>query len=103
MQDSMYITDNILLRTHTSGMQARTLQAHKPNEPFKIIAPGKVYRCDYDATHSPVFHQMEGMIIDMLKDCKSDADVEAQLKALAGRIVLSYGEATPEGQKFELA
>ena len=64
MQDSMYITENILLRTHTSGMQARTLQAHKPNEPFKIIAPGKVYRCDYDATHSPVFHQMEGMIID---------------------------------------
>ena len=64
MQDSMYITDNILLRTHTSGMQARTLQAHKANEPFKIIAPGKVYRCDYDATHSPVFHQMEGMIID---------------------------------------
>lgn len=64
MQDSMYITDNILLRTHTSGMQARTLQSHKPNEPFKIIAPGKVYRCDYDATHSPVFHQMEGMIID---------------------------------------
>ena len=64
MQDSMYITDNILLRTHTSGMQARTLQSHKPNEPFKIIAPGKVYRCDYDATHSPVFHQIEGMIID---------------------------------------
>ena len=64
MQDSMYITDNILLRTHTSGMQARTLQSHKANEPFKIIAPGKVYRCDYDATHSPVFHQMEGMIID---------------------------------------
>lgn len=48
-------------------------------------------------------HPLEGMIIDMLKDCKSDADVEAQLKALVGRIVLSYGEATPEGQKFELA
>lgn len=64
MQDSMYITDNILLRTHTSPLEARTLQAHKPNEPFKIIAPGKVYRCDYDATHSPVFHQMEGMIVD---------------------------------------
>lgn len=48
-------------------------------------------------------HPLEGMIIDMLKDCKSEADVEAQLKALAGRIVLSYGEATPEGQKFELA
>ena len=64
MQDSMYVTQNILLRTHTSPLEARTLQAHKPNEPFKIIAPGKVYRCDYDATHSPVFHQMEGMIVD---------------------------------------
>lgn len=64
MQDSMYVTENILLRTHTSPMQARTLQAHKPNEPIKIIAPGKVYRCDYDATHSPIFHQMEGLIVD---------------------------------------
>lgn len=64
MQDSMYVTENILLRTHTSPIEARTLQAHKPNEPFKIIAPGKVYRCDYDATHSPVFHQMEGLIVD---------------------------------------
>ena len=64
MQDSMYITDKILLRTHTSPMQARTLQAHKPNEPVKVIVPGKVYRWDYDATHSPVFHQMEGLIVD---------------------------------------
>lgn len=64
MQDSMYVTNNILLRTHTSPLEARTLLSHKPNEPFKIIAPGKVYRCDYDATHSPVFHQMEGMIVD---------------------------------------
>ena len=59
MQDSMYITDKILLRTHTSPLESRTLQAHKPNEPFKIIAPGKVYRWDYVATHSPVFHQMK--------------------------------------------
>ena len=64
MQDSMYITDKILLRTHTSPMQARTLQAHNPNEPVKVIVPGKVYRWDYDATHSPVFHQMEGLIVD---------------------------------------
>ena len=64
MQDSMYITDKILLRTHTSPMQARTLQAHEPNEPIKVIVPGKVYRWDYDATHSPVFHQMEGLIVD---------------------------------------
>lgn len=64
MQDSMYITEKILLRTHTSPMQARTLQAHTPNEPVKVIVPGKVYRWDYDATHSPVFHQMEGLIVD---------------------------------------
>ncbi len=64
MQDSMYITDKILLRTHTSPMQARVLQSHKPNEPVKVIVPGKVYRWDYDATHSPVFHQMEGLIVD---------------------------------------
>lgn len=64
MQDSFYITDSILLRTHTSPVQARTLQAHKPNEPVRIIAPGKVYRWDYDATHSPVFHQVEGLVVD---------------------------------------
>lgn len=64
MQDSMYLTDFLLLRTHTSPMQARVLQSHKPNEPVKVIVPGKVYRWDYDATHSPVFHQMEGLIVD---------------------------------------
>ncbi len=64
MQDSMYITDSILLRTHTSPVQARTLQSHNPNEPVRVIVPGKVYRWDYDATHSPVFHQMEGLIVD---------------------------------------
>lgn len=48
-------------------------------------------------------HPLEGMIIELLKDCQSEADVEKQLKALASRIVLSYGEATPEGSKFELA
>lgn len=64
MQDSMYITDSILLRTHTSPVQARTLQQQKPNDPVRVIVPGKVYRWDYDATHSPVFHQMEGLIVD---------------------------------------
>ncbi len=68
MQDSFYITDSILLRTHTSPVQARTLQSHEPNSPVRIIAPGKVYRWDYDATHSPVFHQVEGLIVD--KDIK---------------------------------
>ena len=64
MQDSFYITETFLLRTHTSPVQARTMQRHEPNSPIRMIAPGKVYRWDYDATHSPVFHQVEGLIID---------------------------------------
>lgn len=64
MQDSFYITEDILLRTHTSPVQVRTMQAANPNDPIRIIAPGKVYRRDYDATHSPMFHQVEGLVID---------------------------------------
>ncbi|EGO62396.1 phenylalanine--tRNA ligase subunit alpha [Acetonema longum] len=64
MQDSFYITEDILLRTHTSPVQARSMQAAEPNQPIRIIAPGKVYRRDYDATHSPMFHQVEGLYID---------------------------------------
>ena len=64
MKDSFYITENFLLRTHTSPVQARTMQRHEPNSPIRMIAPGKVYRWDYDATHSPGFHQVEGLIID---------------------------------------
>ncbi|WIW71752.1 MULTISPECIES: phenylalanine--tRNA ligase subunit alpha [Anaerosinus] len=64
MQDSFYITEEILLRTHTSPVQARTMQANEPNSPIRIIAPGKVYRRDYDATHSPMFTQVEGLVVD---------------------------------------
>lgn len=64
MQDSFYITEEILLRTHTSPVQVRTMQAHQPNSPIRIIAPGKVYRRDYDATHAPMFQQVEGLVID---------------------------------------
>jgi len=64
MQDSFYISEEFLLRTHTSPVQVRTMQAAVPNEPIRIIAPGKVYRRDYDATHSPMFHQVEGLVID---------------------------------------
>lgn len=64
MQDSFYITNSVLLRTHTSPVQARTLQSQEPNSPVRMIAPGKVYRWDYDATHSPVFHQVEGLVVD---------------------------------------
>lgn len=63
MQDSFYITEEFLLRTHTSPVQARTMQSVQPNSPIRIIAPGKVYRWDYDATHSPMFHQVEGLVI----------------------------------------
>lgn len=64
MQDSFYITEDILLRTHTSPVQTRSMLAAEPNSPLRVIAPGKVYRRDYDATHSPMFTQMEGMVID---------------------------------------
>ena len=65
MQDSFYITDEILLRSQTSPVQARTMQSHEPNSPIRIIAPGHVYRRDdYDATHSPMFTQVEGLCID---------------------------------------
>ena len=65
MQDSFYITDEILMRTQTSPVQARTMQSHEPNSPIRMIAPGRVYRRDdYDATHSPMFTQVEGLVID---------------------------------------
>ncbi len=64
MQDSFYITEEFLLRTHTSPVQVRTMQSGDPNSPVRVIAPGKVYRWDYDATHSPMFHQVEGLVID---------------------------------------
>ena len=62
-QDTFYITDNILLRTQTSPVQARVMEKTEP--PIKIISPGRVYRSDpVDATHSPLFHQLEGLVID---------------------------------------
>ncbi len=64
MQDSFYITDSVLLRTHTSPMQARTMDKLSPHLPVKIICPGTVYRRDDDATHSPMFHQVEGLLVD---------------------------------------
>ncbi len=64
MQDSFYITEDILLRTHTSPMQVRTMAAKVPDYPVKVICPGRVFRRDDDATHSPMFHQIEGLVID---------------------------------------
>ncbi len=62
MHDTFYFNANTLLRTHTSGVQVRTMETQKP--PLRIICPGRVYRCDYDQTHSPMFHQVEGLIVD---------------------------------------
>ncbi len=61
MQDSLYITDSTLLRTHTSPVQVRTMLARRP--PIAIVAPGKVYRRDSDLTHTPMFHQIEGLMV----------------------------------------
>jgi phenylalanyl-tRNA synthetase alpha chain len=62
MQDTFFVNDDLLLRTHTSPVQIRTMLKHAP--PVRIIAPGTVYRCDSDATHSPMFHQIEGLMVD---------------------------------------
>lgn len=64
MQDTFYISPDIVLRTHTSPVQVRTMEAKKGEVPVKIVCPGKVYRKDDDATHSPMFHQIEGLVID---------------------------------------
>ena len=81
MQDTLYITDNILLRTQTSAGQARVMLDKKP--PLKIISPGKVYRADDDATHSPMFHQMEGLVVDKgINLCDLKGTLEAFLKKL---------------------
>lgn len=84
MQDTFYVAnpdsddfdDSFVVRTHTSGIQIRTMESKKP--PIRIIAPGRTYRSDYDATHTPMFHQVEGLVIDKattmahLKGCLYD-------------------------------
>ncbi len=62
MQDTFYVNDNFVLRTHTSPMQARTMLKKKP--PLRLVIPGKVFRSDDDSTHSPMFHQIEGLVVD---------------------------------------
>lgn len=88
MQDSFFITPEVLLRTHTSPVQVRVMEKTAPNIPVRIIAPGKVYRRDDDATHSPMFHQVEGLLIDeevTLGDLKGTLLVFA--KAMFGETV----------------
>ncbi len=87
MQDTFYFTDNLLLRTQTSAAQIRTMENRTP--PIRIICPGRVYRADeVDATHSPVFHQVEGLVVDRgITLC----DLKGVLEQFAHEI---YGEGT---------
>lgn len=62
MHDTFYFNANTLLRTHTSPVQVRTMESQEP--PIRIVCPGRVYRCDSDLTHSPMFHQVEGLLVD---------------------------------------
>jgi phenylalanyl-tRNA synthetase alpha chain len=62
MQDTFYVSENVVLRTHTSPMQVRTMEKQAP--PVSVIAPGKVYRRDSDVSHTPMFHQVEGLLVD---------------------------------------
>lgn len=84
-QDTFYITENTLLRTQTSPVQVRTMEKQKP--PIRIISPGRVYRSDaVDATHSPVFHQLEGLVVDK---GVTFADLKGTLETFVKRL---YGE-----------
>lgn len=86
-QDTFYISDNVVLRTQTSPVQVRTMEQRRP--PIRIIAPGRVYRSDaIDATHSPLFHQIEGLVVDR---GVTMADLKATLEVFAKRL---YGEDT---------
>ena len=84
MQDTFYISEDMVLRTHTSPVQIRTMERQAP--PIRIIAPGSVYRCDSDVTHSPMFHQVEGLIVDK---GISFGDLKGILKTFVGEM---FGE-----------
>ena len=86
MQDTFFISENILLRSQTSAVQAREMEVRKP--PFKIICPGKTYRNENDSTHSPIFHQLEGLVVD---EKISMADLKAMLTIIMKKL---FGEDT---------
>lgn len=81
MHDTFYVNDALLLRTHTSPMQIRAMQEQRP--PLRMIAPGKVYRCDSDITHTPMFHQVEGFLVDRKV---SFADLKGVLSVFIARM-----------------
>ncbi|RAL25420.1 phenylalanine--tRNA ligase subunit alpha [Lujinxingia litoralis] len=87
MQDTFMLDDERLLRTHTSPVQVRTMQSYEL--PIRVISPGRVYRCDSDITHSPVFHQVEGLLVD---EHVTFGDLKGTLQHFAERC---FGEGTP--------
>ncbi len=90
MQDTFYFPDGRLLRTHTSPVQIRYMETHKP--PIRVVAPGRVYRCDSDITHTPMFHQLEGLVID-------ETTTFADLKGVLEYFVSEFFE-EPLGLRF---
>lgn len=87
MQDTFYITDDVVLRTHTSPVQIRVMEKNKP--PLRIIVPGKVYRCDADVSHTPMFQQLEGFMVDKRV---SMADLKGVLEVFVHAV---FGPRTP--------
>lgn len=81
MQDTFFVSSEVVLRTHTSPLQVRTMEKQKP--PVRVIAPGKVFRCDSDQTHTPMFHQVEGLLVD---ENVSFGDLKGTLTAFVHRM-----------------
>ncbi|CAM2884844.1 phenylalanine--tRNA ligase subunit alpha [Helicobacter burdigaliensis] len=92
MQDTFYFKDGKLLRTHTSPVQIRTMESQKP--PIRMICPGSVFRCDYDLTHTPMFHQVEGLVVEEGSDSVSFANLkfilEDFLKYIFGEVKVRF-------------
>lgn len=107
MHDTFYFGDGHLLRTHTSPVQIRTMEQSKP--PFRLIAPGRVYRCDSDVTHTPMFHQVEGLMVDetisfaQLKGILSDFFQFFFEKEIALRFRPSYFPFTEPSAEVDIA
>ena len=87
MQDSFFITDEYLLRTQTSSVQARYMMSQKEKGPIRIIVPGKTYRREDDATHAPQFSQIEGLVIDKKENNISLADLKGTLEVFARKML----------------
>ena len=106
MQDTFYFGDGRLLRTHTSPVQIRTLEKRTP--PLRLIAPGRVYRCDSDLTHTPMFHQVEGLMIDKqatladLKGLLQNFFIHLFDKELAFRFRTSYFPFTEPSAEMDI-